>query len=69
MKDSRSGVRKTDGCSRSPTLPEGYWKVRDRRTAYPARTEAYGSRRTPTKGSPSNWKVSTRHRREQPMVP
>ena len=36
MKGSRPGARKTDGCSRFPTLPEGCWKVKDRRTAYPS---------------------------------
>lgn len=33
MKDSRPGARKTDGCSRFPTLPEGCWKVKESRTA------------------------------------
>ncbi|MFT0265185.1 hypothetical protein ACMSEY_04515 [Bacteroides thetaiotaomicron] len=32
------------------------------------RPEAYGSRRTPTKGSPSNWRPSMRHRRKRPAA-
>nr|WP_234064550.1 hypothetical protein [Bacteroides fragilis] len=42
--------------------------IKDRRIAYPVRTEAYGSRRTPTKGSPNSWRPSMRHRRKRPAA-